>query len=155
MSKILSCLSDAARLTAGRCESRAQKPAALVVDDDPDVPPLVERALARFDIFSDSVDDGAKAIARLRALTYDLVILDLGMPEPNGFEVLQALKKESRLRRIPVLVLTGDNSNDALARSFGCGADDLVVKPFNASELGLRAYRLLHPLANRHALKGN
>lgn len=119
------------------------------MDDDPDVPPLVDLALARYGIFSDSVNDGASAMARLQACTYDLVILDLAMPESTGFDVLQALKKEAQLREIPVIVLTGNHTDEALARGFGYGADDFVTKPFNASELGMRACRLLYPLVRR------
>jgi two-component system phosphate regulon response regulator PhoB len=120
-----------------------------VVDDDPDIPPLVELALGRYAISSDSVKDGASAIARLRVSSYDLLILDLSMGGPTGFDVLLSLKKEARLKTIPVIVLTGNDSDEALARSFGYGADDFVLKPFKANELGMRAYRLLYPLASR------
>lgn len=148
-SEILSRLSNASKPVLGWCKWRARKPSALVVDDDPDIHPLVGLALGRYAISSDSVNDGARAMEQLRAHTYDLVVLDLGMPEPNGFDVLQALKKEGRLREIPVIVLTANDSDEALARSFGYGADDFVVKPFKANELGMRAYRLLYPLISR------
>ncbi|HYL78667.1 MAG TPA: response regulator, partial [Bryobacteraceae bacterium] len=100
------------------------KRSALVVDDDPDISPLVELALARFGFEVSAVSDGALALVRLRSSVFDLVILDLGMAELDGFEVLQAMKREGRLREIPVIVLTADNSEHALARSFGYGADD-------------------------------
>jgi CheY-like chemotaxis protein len=148
-SAILSRLSNASNPILGWCKWRARKPSALVVDDDPDVPPLVELALGRYAISSDSVNDGASAIARLRVGSYDLVILDLAMGVPTGFDVLLSLKKETKLREIPVIVLTGNDSDEALARSFGYGADDFVLKPFKANELGMRAYRLLYPLTAR------
>jgi CheY-like chemotaxis protein len=148
-SAVLSRLSDAEQPIPAWCKWMARKPSALVVDDDPDVPPLVKLALGRYAISSDSVNDGASAISRLHDATYDLVILDLGMSGPTGFDVLLALKKETRLRRIPVIVLTGNDSEEALARSFGYGADDFVLKPFKANELGMRSYRLLYPLASR------
>jgi len=148
-SEVLSRLSRAASPILGWCKRRARKPLALALDDDPSIPPLVELALNRFSISCDSVNDGASAMARLRARTYDLAILDLGMEGPTGFDVLLTLKKEAGLRKIPVIVLTGDHSDEALARSFGYGADDFVVKPFNPNELGMRAYRLLYPLASR------
>jgi DNA-binding response OmpR family regulator len=119
------------------------------VDDDPDVPPLVKLALDRYAISSDSVNNGASAMVRLRAGTYDLLILDLAMAAPTGFDVLLALKKETKLQKIPIVVLTGNDSDEALARSFGYGADDFVLKPFNANELGMRSYRLLFPLTSR------
>src|SRR5579871_6206159 len=101
------------------CKWRVRKPSALVVDDDADIPPVVELALARFAISCESVNDGAVAISRLRASTYDLVVLDLAMPGTTGFDVLRVMKKDSRLRRIPVIVLTANNGDEALARSFG------------------------------------
>jgi two-component system phosphate regulon response regulator PhoB len=148
-SAILSRLSNAAPPRLGWCKWRVRKPSALVVDDDPSIPPLVELALGRYDISSGSVNDGDSAIAQLRAVSYDLVILDLAMGGTTGFDVLLSLKKETRLREIPVIVLTGNNSDEALARSFGYGADDFVLKPFKANELGMRAYRLLYPLTSR------
>ena len=148
-SAMLSRLSEAASPILGWCKWRARKPSALVVDDDPDIPPLVELALGRYAITSDNVNDGASAMARMRASNYDLVILDLGMAGLTGFDVLQALKLESKLRDIPVIVLTSNDSEEALARSFGYGADDFVLKPFKPTELGMRAYRLLYPLTAR------
>jgi two-component system phosphate regulon response regulator PhoB len=148
-SEILSRLSNAVGPVLGCCKWRARKPSALVVDDDPDIPPLVELALGRYAISSENVNDGARAMAQLRTHNYDLVILDLAMDGPTGFDVLLAMKKEPRLRKIPVIVLTGNDSDEALARSFGYGADDFVVKPFKANELGMRAYRLLYPLISR------
>ena len=148
-SAILTRLSDAANPILGWCKWRARKPSALVVDDDPDIPPLVELALGRYAISSESINDSESAIARLRVTSYDLVILDLAMAGPTGFDVLLSLKKETRLREIPVIVLTGNDSDEALARSFGYGADDFVLKPFKANELGMRAYRLLYPLTAR------
>jgi DNA-binding response OmpR family regulator len=121
----------------------------LVVDDDPEIVPLVKVALSCYAISSDGVHDGASAMERLRVHSYDLVILDLTMAGPTGFDVLQSLKKDTRLRKIPVIVLTGNNSDEALARSFGYGADDFVLKPFKPNELGMRAYRLLYPLTSR------
>src|SRR6202140_605453 len=97
-SKIQSRLSNAANPILGWCKWRARKPSALVVDDDPDIPPLVELALGRYAISSDSVNDGASAIARLRVGSYDLIILDLAMGVPTGFDVLLSLKKETKLR---------------------------------------------------------
>ena len=146
---MLSRLSEAASPILGWCKWRARKPSALVVDDDPDIPPLVELALGRYAITTDQVSDGFSAMARLRASNYDLVILDLGIAGLTGFDVLQALKLESRLRDIPVIVLTSNDSEEALARSFGYGADDFVLKPFKPTELGMRAYRLLYPLTAR------
>jgi len=121
------------------------KSSALIVHDDPNIHPLVKAALSPYSVSSEGVHDGNAALARLRSHRYDLVILDLAMPELTGFDVLRALKTESALREIPVIVLTANSSDEALARSFGYGADDFVAKPFKATQLGMRAYRLLYP----------
>jgi DNA-binding response OmpR family regulator len=83
----------------------------------------------------------------LRTHSYDLVVLDLAMEGLAGFDVLLSVKKDARYREIPVIVLTGNESDEALARSFGY--DDFVLKPFRPNELGMRAYRLLHPLTSQ------
>ncbi len=90
----------------------------------PKSPPLVGLALSRYDFQTEGVSDGAAALVRLHSRVYDLVILDLGMVVLDGFEVLHAMKRERSLREIPVIVLTADRSEQALARSFGYGADD-------------------------------
>jgi DNA-binding response OmpR family regulator len=131
------------------CKRREFKPLALIVDDDPDIAPLVNVALSPYAILTDNVYDGATALTQLRQHRYDLVILDLGLEGLHGFDVLLALKKEIRLRGIPVIVITANASDEFLARSFGYGADDFVIKPFKPNELGMRAYRLLHPATAR------
>jgi DNA-binding response OmpR family regulator len=118
------------------------------VDDDPEILPLIKAALSRYAISCDGVNDGASAMERLRARSYDLVLLDLSMEGVAGFDVLLALKKDARFREISVIVLTGNESDEALARSFGYGADDFVLKPFRSNELAMRAYRLLNPLTS-------
>jgi DNA-binding response OmpR family regulator len=133
----------------GWCKWRARKPSALIVDDDPEILPLVKAALSRYAISCDGVNDGARVMEQLRTHSYDVVLLDLAMEGLAGFDVLLALKKDARFREIPVIVLTGNESDEALARSFGYGADDFVLKPFRPNELGMRAYRLLYPLTSQ------
>ena len=153
---------ELSRLSAAAVErldlpAARRKPVVLLVDDDPDIAPLVEFALERYACCVKSVLDGASALEQLRSTTYDLVILDLGMEEMGGLDVLREMKNEPHWSDIPVLVLTSDNSEAALARSFGYGADDFVNKPFKDSELAMRAYRLVQPLRNaatRHATRG-
>ena len=145
-SAVLSRLGEVTTKLSSRRKWRPVQPTALVVDDDPDIAPLVMAALEPYGVLSEAVRDGATALARLRAHRFDLVILDLAMDGLNGFDVLQTLKTQPRLRAIPVIVLTADLRDESLARSFGYGADDFIVKPFKPTELGMRAYRLLFPL---------
>jgi two-component system cell cycle response regulator CtrA len=132
-------------------EFRAQKrePWVLIADDDPNVGPLVSAALRPYDIHTEAVGSGEDALNRLRMRKYDLVVLDLEMADIHGFEVLRALRDLPRYKKpVPVLILTANTSDDALARSFGYGADEFVKKPFDLRELGVRAFRLIRPFGN-------
>ncbi|MBV9744904.1 MAG: response regulator [Acidobacteriia bacterium] len=138
-----------AKLSSAIVQSIAPQPRAvpapgvLLVDDDPDVAVLVRAAMAPFHVGVDAVLSGAEAVARLKDRWYDLVVLDLGLPDLSGVDVLNYLKSDRRFRRARVLVLTADSTMEAMARSFGHGADDFIRKPFVVKELGMRAYRLL------------
>jgi DNA-binding response OmpR family regulator len=122
-----------------------QPPSVLIADDDPNVAPLVIAALKPYHLHTEAVKDGAGALSRLRERTFNLVVLDLEMADVHGLDVLRALREIPRYEHLPVLILTANGSNDAIARSFGYGADEFVKKPFDISELGLRAFRLIRP----------
>jgi DNA-binding response OmpR family regulator len=120
-------------------------PTALIVDDDPDIAPLVDAAFRPFDIRTEAVSGGADALLHLYTHPYDLVVLDLAMGDVPGFDVLRSLRETRLKTNLPVLVLTADGSHEAIARSFGYGADEFVKKPFDLHELGMRAFRLIYP----------
>jgi DNA-binding response OmpR family regulator len=88
---------------------------------------------------------GADALSRLRERSYNLLVLDLEMAGMHGFQVLRALREIPRYERVPVLILTANGTNEALARSFGSGADEFIRKPFDLREFGVRAFRLIRP----------
>jgi CheY-like chemotaxis protein len=121
----------------------AREPRVLIIDDDPAIAPLVSAALDPFHVCADSVTSGATAIICLHSRWYNLVVLDLMLGDLHGFEILRHLKADRRFTETKVLVLTADSRLEALARSFGHGADDFVKKPFAVKELGMRAFRLL------------
>ena len=124
------------------------EPSVLVADDDPDIAPLVDASLKPFHICTEAVSGGVEAMMRLRVRKYDLVILDLGMADVHGYGVLRALRRLPLNRDVPVLILTANGTNEAIARSFGHGADEFVKKPFDPREFGLRAFRLIRPFEN-------
>jgi DNA-binding response OmpR family regulator len=117
----------------------------LIVDDDPDIAPLVDTALRPFNIQIEAVARGADALTRVGVCKYDLVVLDLAMSDVHGLDILRALRELPLNRNVPVLVLTANGSHEALARRFGLGADEFVRKPFDRRELGMRAFRLIRP----------
>jgi len=79
--------------------------------------------------------DGAAALERLRAEPVDLVITDIEMPTLNGFELLSAIKKDERLKHVPVLMLAAEARKDEIVRCIQAGAAGYLVKPFTRETL--------------------
>ena len=75
----------------------------------------------------------------------DLIVSDLVMPYRDGYEVLRALRNDPRFRAVPVVILSMRDREEDIVRGFEQGADDYVVKPFNARELVARVKKLLEP----------
>ena len=103
----------------------------LVVEDEPDIASLLERGLRANGFTTMVADDGESAGVALRAGSFDLVILDLGLPETDGITVLQELRRKDH--RTPVIILTGRDRG--AVSGFEAGADDYVTKPFRFDEL--------------------
>lgn len=117
-------------------------PRVLIVEDDRTiVGNLVEYLEAR-GLAVDSAHDGAAALARLASDTYDVIVLDLGLPRADGLHVLQQLRRRLAVAT-PVLVLTARDALASKAEAFELGADDYVVKPFALAEIEMRI-RALH-----------
>ena len=112
----------------------------LVIDDDVELCQLVNRFLTQEGFEMEAVNSGAAGAERALSRNYALVVLDVMMPEVNGFDVLRRIRAESH---IPVLMLTA--KGDALDRVLGLemGADDYLAKPFNPQELVARIRAIL------------
>ena len=83
----------------------------------------------------DPVYDGQSALEYIRSGVYDLVILDIMMPEMDGFEVLERLRADEAAKDIPVVFLTADEEPETRARAEAAGVQDIVGKPFKKEEL--------------------
>jgi DNA-binding response OmpR family regulator len=103
----------------------------LVVEDEPDIAGLLEKGLRANGYETTLADDGASAGIHLKSSSFDLVILDLGLPETDGITVLQELRRKDH--RTPVIILTGRDRG--AVSGFEAGADDYVTKPFRFDEL--------------------
>jgi two-component system, OmpR family, response regulator len=112
----------------------------LVVDDDAHIRELVKVFLKRdgFEVYEAS--NGVEALALLETVKAELVILDLMMPEMDGWEVCRVLKENSD---VPILMLTAKGETSQKLRGFQLGADDYLVKPFEPLELVARVKALL------------
>jgi two-component system, OmpR family, phosphate regulon response regulator PhoB len=115
----------------------------LVVDDDPDVRRLVEMKLRLEGVETALASNGVEALQALEASTFDLVILDIMMPEMDGVETCRRLREHAELAFIPVLMLTARAQVTDIERGFAAGATDYMVKPFSPRELSDRVVGLL------------
>jgi len=113
----------------------------LIVEDDPLLADGLTRSLTRADYAVDLAADGGAADAVLATQTFDLVILDLGLPKLDGFEVLKRLRR--RANTTPVLVLTARDTLDDRVKGLDLGADDYLTKPFELPELEARVRALI------------
>lgn len=113
----------------------------LLVEDNETLASGIARVLADSGLQIDPVTTGEEAEAALAALDYDLMILDLTLPDTDGMEVLKAAR--SRGQSLPVLIITARGDLDDRIRGLDAGADDYLTKPFQISELEARVRALL------------
>ncbi len=110
----------------------------LVVDDNPFNRDLLARGLHRQGHFFALAQNGRQALEMLEAASFDLVLLDILMPEMDGFEVLRRLKADPKLRDVPVIMISALYQIDGVVRCIEMGAEDYLPKPFNAVLLRAR-----------------
>ncbi len=103
----------------------------LVVDDNAANRDLLTRRLSREGHLVEAVEDGRSALHQVASDHFDLVLLDLMMPEMNGFEVLCRMKADPALRDVPVIMISALDEIDSIVRCIEAGAEDYLPKPFN------------------------
>jgi adenylate cyclase len=103
----------------------------LIVDDEPFNRDVLAEELELLDHTAVAAIHGKDALARLAAEPFDLILLDIMMPEMDGFEVLRRLKDDPRLRHIPVIMISALDDLDAVVRCVELGAEDYLPKPFD------------------------
>jgi PAS domain S-box-containing protein len=99
---------------------------------------VLGQALAKADLEYVAVGSGAEALAQLDKVRPAIVLLDLVMPQPDGYQILRILRARPETRDLPVVVLTALDAEDEIAKAFEAGADDFVKKPFKPVELVAR-----------------
>jgi CheY-like chemotaxis protein len=110
----------------------------LLIEDDPKMPDLLATLLLDDNVHLASAKDASEALVMVRERHFDLILLDLGLPEVNGFELLRQFKEAPDIQSIPVIVLTAWNSTTDKLRGFQLGAVDYLTKPFESAELRAR-----------------
>jgi two-component system response regulator TctD len=113
----------------------------LLVEDEHHLGTWLTKALAHAGIMVEWVDTARMALAALGAGAHDAIVLDLGLPDRDGQELLAEIRQ--RDARIPTLVLTARDALEEKVRAFHAGADDFLAKPFELEELQARLHALL------------
>jgi len=119
----------------------------LLVDDEAHNRKLLRMVLRQGDYLFSEADHGDQALEILEKETIDLVILDLMMPAPNGFDVLLTMKKHERMQEIPVIVASASTAPEDVERSLTLGASDYFMKPLTEWDI-----RFQLPIKVRNAL---
>ena len=115
----------------------------LVVDDDPDIRRLVEMVLAREGFLATSVESAQEAYKKVAASKPDLIVLDLQLPDEDGFTICKKIRSDPSTAHIPILMLTVQSVDSYKIAGLELGADDYVIKPFNQAELAARIKAIL------------
>jgi len=107
----------------------------LVVDDVPKNLQLVSEILDEYDYEVHIASSGTKALEKLQSVDVDLILLDVMMPDIDGYDTCRMIKDQKALEHIPVIFLTAKSDVESLMRGFDVGGIDYVTKPFNKLEL--------------------
>ena len=105
----------------------------LLIEDDPLIGTAIEQALKDASYSIDWTKDGLSGLASAQVEDYRLILLDLGLPKKNGFDVLYALREEGC--KTPVIIITAQDAVEDKIKGLDLGADDYLVKPFSIEEL--------------------
>lgn len=119
------------------------KPRILVVDDEPEAVELLEFNLKQAGYAVSTADDGAEALKKARAQIPDLILLDVMLPEMDGFEICKSLRLDATTAKIPIIMLTAKAAEIDRVLGLELGADDYLTKPFSPRELLLRIKKIL------------
>lgn len=118
---------------------------ALIIDDNRQTADALQQMLSVLDVEARVAYGSSPAISLLQTLTPRLILLDINMPGVDGFEILAYLRREPRLAKVPVIVITSDDQPETRERVLGGGAAALIIKPatLDALESALKKAKIL------------
>jgi two-component system, sensor histidine kinase and response regulator len=119
-------------------ENNNHSPSILIVDDNPQNLQVLGRLLQEKLYEIEFATNGVAALDWLNSRQFDLVLLDINMPEMDGFEVCRRIRKNDSLANLPVIFLSADNDRESILKGFEFGGQDYVTKPFDSRELIVR-----------------
>jgi len=123
----------------------------LVVEDDPNLAVILKFNLESTGYRVDIARDGVDGLKRIWDERPDLVVLDIMMPRMDGWEVLESVRSDPSLRRLPVIILTNKREDESIARGWSAGADFYLTKPFEMADLLLVTKRILQAASAERA----
>lgn len=112
----------------------------LIIEDDKNTQELIEESLKTRDFFVDSVSDGLEGIQKFKEKKYDLVLLNISMPNLDGFTVCKMIRKMSE---VPIVFISSKNDEATQIKGYDCGCDDFIVKPFSFNVLAKKIEAIL------------
>jgi DNA-binding response OmpR family regulator len=115
----------------------------LIVDDEPNIVASLEFLLRQSGYEVHVAADGAAALRQVQALAPDLVLLDVMMPETNGYDVCQRIRAHPEWRNVRIVILSAKGREAEMTKGLSLGADAYVTKPFSNAELVARIGELL------------
>ena len=119
----------------------------LIVDDFSTMRRIVRGLLKEMGCHqAEEAEDGAVALAMLRASKFDFVVSDINMPNMNGFELLKAIKADDGLRHLPVLMVTAEARKEDIVLAAQSGAAGYIVKPFTKATLEEKIAKIVQKL---------
>jgi DNA-binding response OmpR family regulator len=116
----------------------------LIVDDDIQATDLLQKILSTEGYETTAVNDSSKAVQIADSVNPQLIILDLMMPDPDGFKVCRMLRQTPGFMVTPIIIVTALDDSDSRVVAFGAGADDYLTKPYHIEELSNRVKELLY-----------
>ena len=120
-----------------------EKPLILVVDDEQDIVELVKYRLEQAGYDVATASDGKQGLKLAREMAPDLAVLDVMMPQLDGYEVTEKIRSDKKISAMPVILLTARVQEQDVQRGFDAGADDYIKKPFSPKELRSRVQAVL------------